>query len=110
MSNDSYIFSQSFYRYAHKQGLTISVFFYKQFFNKQVIDLVKNKIEQGYSYVAIIRVKYGKIEYYIVASSFSFKYDYWGNSINSDRLYTDIEKKSRKFFSFNSVMTGYVCK
>lgn len=93
-TNDSSRSSVSFYRYAHKKGKPVTVsFIYNDLFSANVINSVKDKIEKGYIYTAIIRVKYGINQYYMVSCNFGFKYDDYNDySKNLNVLFDDISE------------------
>lgn len=59
--------SISFYKYAHKKGKPVIVpFSYYQLLNKGVIEVIKERIQEGFCYTGIIRVRCGpSFKYYI---------------------------------------------
>jgi hypothetical protein len=94
MSTDS---SVSFYQVAHKINKPVIVpFSYFQLLSRKLLDLVKDKIEKGFCYIVIIRVKYGNDNYFMAGSNFAFKFDDLDNSNNNltnlyDNVYSNIE-------------------
>lgn len=90
----------SFYKYAHKIKKPVLVpFYYNDLLSGNVLNLVKDKIEQGYRYIAIIRVKYGANKYFMAGNNFAFKYDDNDNSKNLNELYDNLYKKIEDFFN-----------
>ena len=65
-------------------------FSYYELLSRKVFYIIKDKIEKGYCYTCIIKVKYGDHKYYMVASNFSFKNNDNDNSINVFKLYDEI--------------------
>jgi hypothetical protein len=51
----------------------IVTFSYNDLLTEKVIYLVKDKIEEGYSYIAILRVRYSYDQYYVAGNNFGFK-------------------------------------
>lgn len=83
--------SVSFYKYAHKiKKPVIVTFSYIDLLSGKVIDLVKDKIEQGYIYIVIIKIRYDFDKYYMAGKNFGFKYNDTNNNKNLLILYDNI--------------------
>lgn len=84
--------SVSFFKYAHKRWKPVTVSFsYRDLLSRNVLDLIKNKIEQGYCYICIIGVSYGVDDKYrMVGCNFAFKFDDKDNTNNLNHLYDHI--------------------
>jgi hypothetical protein len=101
MSTDS---SVSFYKLAHKINKPVIVpFSYYQLLSGKILDLVKDKIEQGFCYIVIIRVKYGNNNYFMAGSNFAFKFDNLDNN-NLRNLYDNVYSNIESFL--NSTESG----
>jgi hypothetical protein len=91
LNNNKFQSSVSFFKYAHKYGKPVIIpFSYLDLLSKKVISLVEDKIEEGFCYTVIIKVKYGDDQYYMVGKNFVFKYDDTNNSDNISILYNSI--------------------
>jgi hypothetical protein len=66
--------------------------------NGEFIYRVKKNIEQGYSYTALIRVKYGKNQSYMVGANIGFKYDDDDNKNNLIALLVNTRDNLQVFF------------
>ena len=92
--------SIAFYNYAHKIKKPVLVSFsYPQLLSGNVINLVQDKIQQGYCYIVIIRVKYGSDMYYMAGKNFAFKFDDEDNSNNLIAFYENIYTNIQTFFN-----------
>lgn len=99
MYNFNSLSSPSFYIWVHKIGKGVTVeFYYYQVLNGELLSFVKQTIESGYCYLAIIRVKYGENQYYTAGNSFGFKYDDENNEDNLIALFINICDNLKEFF------------
>lgn len=106
LSSSKSISEIGFYKYAHyKKKPVMVVFSYPQLLSKQCLEIIKNKIEKGFTYSVIERVKYGKNEYYMAGTNFGFKYNDLDNSQNLEIFYKKMHDKIYNFFN-NELSSG----
>lgn len=100
LDKENNLTSVSFFKYALKKGKPVIVSFsYNDLLSGKVLTLIKDTIEQGFSYTCFMGIHLMDDRYFMVGETFSFKYEDEDNSNNFIELYDEMYSKIDFFFT-----------